>query len=77
MSEDEAITIAEQKARDLNMPWSRDGITVTRRRLWPFPAFWRIVARVKSDGAIVSLDVSERTRSATPRRVLYPAGGLV
>lgn len=77
MNENEAITIAEQKAQALNIPWSRDGITATRRRLWPFPAFWRIVARVKRDGAIVSLDVSERTRLATPRRVMYPTGGLV
>jgi hypothetical protein len=76
MTEQEAISVAECKARDLNIPWSREAITARYRRLWPFLGGWQIVARVKSHGAIVTICVSERTGQAIPKRVLYPAGGL-
>ena len=76
MTEQEAITIAERKAQDLNIPWSREDVTATYRRLWPFPGGWKIVARVKSRGAIVTIKVSDRTGFVIPRSVLYPAGGL-
>jgi len=77
MNQDEAITIAERKAQELNIPWSRDDISARHRRVWPFPGRWQIVARVKSEGAIVTIGVSERTGRAMPKRVLYPAGGLI
>jgi len=76
MTEQEAISIAERKAQQLNLPWSREEVIATRRRLWPFPGGWKIVARVKREGAIVAIGVSERTGRAKPNRVLYPAGGL-
>ena len=76
MTENEAISIAEQKAQELNIPWSREAVTARHRRVWPFPGGWKIVAHVKSQGAIVTIGVSERTRRAMPKRVLYPAGGL-
>ena len=77
MTEVEAIAIAEQKAQELNLPWSRDEIAAKHRRVWPFSGGWQIVARVKGQGAIVTIGVSERTGRAIPKRVLYPAGGLV
>jgi hypothetical protein len=76
MTKDEAINLAERKAQKLNIPWSRDDITAKRRRLWPFSCNWRIVARVKNEGAIVTIHVSERTGLVMPNRVRYPAGGL-
>jgi hypothetical protein len=76
MTKDEAINLAELKAHKLNIPWSRENIIAKRRRLWPFLGNWRIVARVKNKGAIVTIDVSERTGFIMPKRVLYPAGGL-
>jgi hypothetical protein len=77
MTQDEAIMIAERKAQELNIPWSREDISAKHRRVWPFAGGWQIVARVRSQGAIVTIGVSERTGSAMPKRVLYPAGGLV
>ncbi len=76
MTNDEAINLAERKAQELNIPWSREDIIAKRRRVWPFLGNWRIVARIKSEGAIVTIDVSERTGFVMPKRVLYPVGGL-
>jgi hypothetical protein len=77
MTQDEAINIAEIKAQELSIPWSRDAIRVKHRRIWPFPAFWLVEARVKSHGAITTIKISDRTGFAIPRDVFYPAGGLV
>jgi hypothetical protein len=74
---DEAISIAEQKAQDLHIPWSREDVSARWIRLWPFPGNWKVVARVKSHGAIVTMWVAARNGYAQPKRVLYPAGGLV
>ena len=76
MTEQEAISIAENKARDLNIPWSREDVAATYRRLWPFPGRWMIVARVKNCGAVVRIQVRDSTGFAMPKDVLYPAGGL-
>jgi hypothetical protein len=77
MTHDEVINIAETKAQELNIPWSRDALRVQRRRFWPFPAFWLVEARVKSQGAITTIKIADRTGFAIPRDVRYPAGGLV
>ena len=76
MTADQALSIAERRALDLNLPWSRDQVTVQRRRIWPFPGNWRVVARVPQQGAIVTMLVSARTGYAQPKRIYYPAGGL-
>jgi hypothetical protein len=77
MTQDEAINIAELKAQDLKIPWSREALCVKRRRVWPFPAFWLVEAKVKSQGAITTIKIADRTGFAIPRDVRYPAGGLV
>ena len=76
MTEAEAITVAEKKALELNLPWSREAITARHWRVWPFAGVWRIVTVVRSEGAIVTMVVPERTGRAMPRQVSYPVGGL-
>jgi hypothetical protein len=76
MTEQEAITIAERKAVDLNLPWSREGASAKKRGFWPFSGGYRVTSRVKSEGAIVTSMVAARSGIATPKRVEYPAGGL-
>lgn len=77
MTQDEAINIAEAKAQELNIPWSREMLRVQRRRIWPFPVFWLVEARVKSLGAITTIKISDRNGFAIPRNVRYPVGGVV
>lgn len=77
MTQNEAINIAELKAQELNIPWSREALRVKRRRVWPFPAFWLVEARVKSKGAITTIKITDSTGFAIPRDVRYPVGGLV
>ncbi len=76
MTQEQAINVAEIKARELNIPWSREALCVRRRRIWPFSAFWLVEARVKSHGAITTIKISDRTGFAIPRGVSYLAGGL-
>ena len=77
MTDQEAIALAEEKAVELNVPWSQENVTALRRRLWPFPPYWRVIARVTRDGAIVTMRVSEASREACPVNVRYPVGGVV
>ena len=76
MTEQEAISIAERKAQDLHIPWSREEVAATYRRFWPFPGFWTVVAKVRSEGAITTIKVTAQTGFAIPKNVAYPAGGL-
>ncbi len=46
MSEAEAIHLAGQTAHELNIPWSYEHVSARRRRLWPFPPFWIVEARI-------------------------------
>ena len=77
MTEQEASNIAERKARDLNLPWSREGTIAKKQGIWPFAGGYLVTSRVKSDGAIVTITVSARSAIAKPKRVEYPAGGIV
>ena len=76
MTEIEAVAIAGRKADELNLPWSSSCVVAKRHRIWPFPAFWRVVAKVHEEGSITTMQVSEKSRQAVPIRVLCPAGGL-
>lgn len=76
MNEQDAIDLAGRRAAELNLPWSSDCVEAARHRVWPFPPVWRVTATVRSDGAIVTMRVRERTRSVEPLRVRYPAGGV-
>lgn len=76
MTKAEAIYIAGQRAKELNLPWSFEDVTVRRWRLWPLSGVWRVQARVRSEGAIITMRVFERTGTAEPVRARYPVGGL-
>jgi hypothetical protein len=67
----EAIEIARLKAEELNYPWCSKTAMAKRRRVWPFPPFWRVVSRVQSDSLTVTMNVYERTKEAKPIRALY------
>jgi hypothetical protein len=71
MTAPEAIEICRVKAGELNVPWRSDMAVARRRRVWPFPPFWRVVSRVPSDGLTVTMNVYERTREAKPIRALW------
>jgi len=70
---DDAIRLAEAEARRLGFPWDARTVRVTRRRVWPFPATWRVVSRVDAPLAVTTMLVSERRAAAVPIKVIYPA----
>lgn len=71
MTASEAIEICRLKAEELNVPWSSEAAVATRRRVWPFRAFWRVVAHVQCDNLTVTMTVDERSRMAVPIRALF------
>jgi hypothetical protein len=71
MTAKEAIEIASHTAQELNIPWSSVSAVAQRRRLWPFPAFWKVVSVVSPQSAETTIHVNEGTRLAVPRRVVY------
>src|SRR5574341_2165924 len=73
MTSEEAIRLAEAEARKLGFPWDTGTAAASRRRLWPFPATWRVVSQVASPPARTLMAVSERRWVARPVGVLYPA----
>ena len=52
-------------ARQLRLPWSPDRVSVRRRRLWPFPAFWFVESRVADVRAVVTIRLNDRTGDYT------------
>lgn len=73
MTASEAIEICRLKAEELNVPWSSEAAVATRRRVWPFPPFWRVVTHVQRDNATVTMTVDERSRRARPIRASWAA----
>lgn len=73
MTEAEAIHLAGQRARELNIPWNSDNVLARHRHFWPFPPFWVIETRtpMKDITAIATLKVHERTSNVKPVRLRY------
>jgi len=64
MTASEAIEICRLKAERLNYPWSSEAAIATRRRVWPFPPFWRVRAYIHKDNLTIKMMVREQTREA-------------
>ena len=71
MTASEAIEICRLKAEELNYPWASETAVATRRRVWPFPPFWRVVTYVQPDNFTLKMMVDERSRKARPVRAIW------
>lgn len=73
MTAPEAIEICRLKAEGLNYPWSSETAVATRRRVWPFPPFWRVVTCIQSDNLTIKMVVHERSREARITQAIWAA----
>ena len=75
MTPSEAIEIARLKAEQINCPWSSETAVATRWGILPGRRYWRVVSRIPSEGATITMNVYEWTREAHPVRVVPRAAG--
>lgn len=74
MTEADAIQRATEIAREHGFPWSPAHVVARRRRIWPFPAHWRIQCRVTSPhNATVDIGINDRDGRVTHSGVVYNA----
>ena len=69
--------LAEEKARELNMPWDAARVYVKRPLLGALLGTWRVTSTSTEAGSevVAVVLVNERTATATPIRARYRRGG--
>jgi hypothetical protein len=69
--------LAEEKARELNMPWDAARVYVKRPLLGALLGTWRVTSISTEAGSevVAVVLVNERTATATPVRARYHRGG--
>jgi hypothetical protein len=71
MTPSEAIEIARLKAGEINYPWSSEAAVAKRWGILPGRRYWRVVSRIQSQGATITMNVYERTGKAHPVRGVW------